>query len=216
MEHSAGLAWAALAGVRTASVDRKATIRSPRCAHARRPWHLRAGPLYSLFVSFFIRFSLVALFLPFSALDKLLNTDAAVAQAQSTVHSRVLSWWLIGAGLLVELVMSLAILSGIMDRLAAVILGGYCAVTALLWKRFWKSGDFRLKGPSKGREVFWDFLKNFAVAGGFLVLATGGTACGVARLIRHPLSSSHPYSSVLPDRRAPNGDAASAPAGVSR
>ena len=172
--------------------------------------------MYSLLVSFLIRVSLVALFLPFSALDKLLNTEAAVAQAQSTVHSRLLSWSLIGAGLFVELVMSLAILTGIMDRLAAVILAGYCAVTALLWKQFWKTGDFRLKGPSKGRDVFWDFLKNFAVAGGFLVLATGGTAYGVRHLILHPLSSSHPYSSVPPDLHAADAHAVNPPAGVSR
>ena len=171
--------------------------------------------MYSLLVSFLIRVSLVALFLPFSALDKLLNTDAAVAQARSTVHSRFLSWLLIGAGLFVELVMSLAILTGIMDRLAAVILAGYCVVTALLWKQFWKTGDFRLKGTSKGRDVFWDFLKNFAVAGGFLVLATGGTTYGVRRLIRHPLSSSHPYSSVPVDIRAPDAHVTNPPAGVS-
>ena len=144
--------------------------------------------------SFLIRCSLVALFLPFSALDKLLNPGAAVDQAQGTVHSRTLAWILIGLGLFVEVAMSLAVVSGVFDRLAAVILAGYCAVTALLWKQFWKTDDFRLKGPSKGRDVFWDFLKNFAVAGGFLILATGGTAGGVKHLIEHPLSSSHPYA----------------------
>lgn len=167
--------------------------------------------MFSLFVSFLIRATLVALFLPFSAMDKLLNTEAAVEQAQATVLSRRLSWVLLGAGLFVELVMSLAVLTGILDRLAAVILAGYCMVTALLWKRFWKTDDFRLKGPSKGRDVFWDFLKNFAVAGGFLVLATGGTAFGVTDLITHPCSSSHPYSSVPPDLHAPTNP----PAGVS-
>lgn len=143
--------------------------------------------------SFLIRCSLVALFLPFSALDKVLNPGAAVDQAQGTVGSRTLAWILIGLGLFVEVAMSLAVISGVFDRLAAVILAGYCVVTALLWKQFWKSDDFRLKGPSKGREVFWDFLKNFAVAGGFLILATGGTAPGVKHLIEHPLSSTHPY-----------------------
>ena len=163
--------------------------------------------MFSLVVSFLIRVTLVALFLPFSAMDKLFNTDAAVKQTQATVHSRGLSWVLLGAGLLVELVMSLAVLTGILDRLAAVILASYCMVTALLWKQFWKTDDFRLKGPSKGRDVFWDFLKNFAVAGGFLALATGGSAYGVTHLIRNPFSSSHPYSSVPLDRHAPNANA---------
>lgn len=172
-------------------------------------------PLFSVFVSFLIRLTLVALFLPFSAMDKLLNTDMALAQAQQTAHSRLLSWILIGAGLFVELAMSLAVLTGMADRLAAVILAGYCAVTALLWKQFWKTGDFRLKGPSKGRDVFWDFLKNLAVAGGFLVLATGGTAYGVTHLVLHPLSSSHPYSTVPVDLHAPDAYATNPPAGVS-
>lgn len=167
-------------------------------------------------VSFLIRLTLVALFLPFSAMDKLLNTEAAVEQAESAVHSRLLSLVLLGAGLLVEAVMSLAILGGVLDRLAAVILAGYCLVTALLWKQFWKTGDFRLKGPCKGRDVFWDFLKNFAVAGGFLVLATGGTVSGVTDLLRHPLSSTHPYSLVQRDRHGPSADDTGPATGVSR
>ncbi len=176
----------------------------------------QADALLSLFATFLIRVLLVALFLPFSALDKVLNTASAVQQAQVTLRSRALSWMLIGTGMFVEVVMSLAILTGILDRLAAVILAGYCVVTALLWKQFWKTDDFRLKGPSKGRDVFWDFMKNFAVAGGFLVLATGGTAYGVRQLAEHPLSSSHPYSSVSPDLHAPNADTTHLPAGVSR
>lgn len=172
--------------------------------------------MFTLIVSFFIRITLVALFLPFSAMDKVLNTEAAVEQAQSSVHSRWLSWVLLGAALFVELVMSLAVITGFFDRLAAVILAGYCMVTALLWKQFWKTDDFRLKGPSKGRDVFWDFLKNFALAGGFLVLATGGTAYGVAHLVLHPFSSSHPYSSVPQDLHAPSSYATNPPEGVSR
>jgi putative oxidoreductase len=172
--------------------------------------------MFSLIVSFLIRITLVALFLPFSAMDKLLNPKAAEKQAEGTVHSRGLALLLLGAGLFVELIMSLAVITGFLDRLAAVILAGYCMVTALLWKRFWKTDDFRLKGPSKGRDVFWDFLKNFALAGGFLVLATGGTAYGVTHLILHPFSSTHPYSSVPLDLHAPNAYATNPPEGVSR
>lgn len=150
--------------------------------------------MFAVAVSFLIRLALIGLFFPFSALDKVLNTRAAVDGAEASVHSRGLARLLIGVGFLVEVLMSLAILTGFFDRLAAVILAGYCAVTALLWKQFWNTSDFRLKGPSKGREMFWDFLKNFAVAGGFLVLATGGTAYGVRDLIQHPLASSHPYA----------------------
>ncbi len=153
---------------------------------------------------FLIRLSLIGLFLPFSALDKVLNSGAAVDQAVGTVHSKPLAKVLIGVGFLVEVLMSLAILTGYFDRLAAVILAGYCAVTALLWKQFWNTGDFRFKGPSKGRDVFWDFMKNFALAGGFLILATSGTAAGVQQLVQHPLASSHPYTTGAQEASKPS------------
>jgi len=133
------------------------------------------------------------LFLPFSALDKILNFKAAVGQAELMAPSTVATI-LIFAGLFVEVVMSLAVLTGFADRLAAVVLAGYCLVTAVLWKQFWKSADFRLKGASRGRETFWDFLKNLAVAGGFLILAFGADASGVRRFVASPLASSHPYA----------------------
>jgi putative oxidoreductase len=150
--------------------------------------------LLSVLVVFFSRCLLVLLFLPFSALDKLLNARQAVDQAATATHSRSLATVLIGAGFVVEVVMSLGILTGVADRLAAVMLGGYCVITALCWKQFWKAPDFRLKGASQGRDTFWDFLKNLALAGGFLLLAFGATASGVRRFLDHPLASSHPYA----------------------
>src|SRR5579863_5484392 len=119
------------------------------------------------------------LFLPFSALDKILNFRAAVSQAAEATAAGRLAVLLIVFGCGIEVVMSLAILIGIADRLAALILAGYCLLTALLWKQFWKAPDFRLQGPSRGREIFWDFLKNLALAGGFLVLAVGTDADAV-------------------------------------
>jgi putative oxidoreductase len=64
----------------------------------------------------------------------------------------------------------------------------------LLWKQFWKQPDFRLRGASRGRDVFWDFLKNLALAGGFLALAFGTSATGFREFLAHPLASSHPYT----------------------
>ena len=92
--------------------------------------------------------------------------------------------------------MSLGIVSGIADRAAALVLAAYCAATAFLWKQFWTSGDFRLRGASRGRDTFWDFLKNLALTGGFLSLALGGRASGVEEFLHHPLESSHPYRTV--------------------
>jgi putative oxidoreductase len=152
--------------------------------------------LFSIFAIFAARCLLVVLFLPFSALDKTLNFDAAVGQAVQAAPSATLARALILAGLAVEVFGSLAILSGIGDRLGAFILSGYCVVTALLWKQFWRAPDFRLKGESKGRDIFWDFLKNLAVAGGFLMLTFGADASGVARFLQEPFASSHPYAAA--------------------
>jgi putative oxidoreductase len=154
--------------------------------------------LSSLWIVLTVRCLLVLLFLPFSALDKILNHRQAVAQAEQAVSARALASALIFMGFGIELVMSLAILTGIADRLAALILAGYCMLTALLWKQFWRAPDFRLKGQSRGRDVFWDFLKNLALSGGFLLLALGSDASGVQRFRDHPLSSSHPYAPIAP------------------
>lgn len=150
--------------------------------------------MLSILAAFAVRLLLVGLFLPFSALDKILNTRQAIRQAMQAVPNSVLAILLIAGGFTIEVVMSAAILTGVMDRLAAFILAGYCLLTALLWKQFWKQTDFHLKGPANTRDVFWDFLKNFALAGGFLLLAFGTDATGVQRFVRHPFASSHPYA----------------------
>jgi putative oxidoreductase len=136
---------------------------------------------------------LVLLFLPFSALDKVLNFSDAEAQAAIALHSRTLSRLAILAGACIEVIMSLGVVFGVADRAAALVLAIYCAATALLWKQFWKSGDFRLQGPSSGRDTFWDFLKNFALAGGFLSLTFSGHALGAGDFLHHPFVSSYPY-----------------------
>lgn len=146
-------------------------------------------------IVFLARALLVALFLPFSALDKVMNFGAAVGQAQQAFSNRYLATGAILCGLAIEVVMSLAILCGIADRLAAVILAFYCVATALLWKQFWNLPDFRLRGPGN-RDLFWDFWKNLALAGGFLSLAFGGVSAGVTQFAADPFGSSHPYSQV--------------------
>jgi putative oxidoreductase len=152
--------------------------------------------LLSVLTAFVARSLLVMLFFPFSALDKILNIEGAIEQAAEVAPSRPRATILILAGLGLEIFMSLAILTGLGDRLAALVLACYCVATALLWKQFWKNPDFRLKGPGRGRETFWDFLKNLAVAGGFLMLAFGGGAAGVSSFWADPLASSHPYRTL--------------------
>ena len=145
-----------------------------------------------------VRYLLVVLFFPFSALDKLLNFQGAVAQAKQMFSSNGLATGLIVVGLAVEILMPLAILTGVADRLAAFIMAGYCGVTALLWKQFWAPGDFWHKGASKGRELFWDFLKNFSLAGGFLLITFGLSNASAPGFLAAPLSSTHPYTQVQP------------------
>lgn len=152
--------------------------------------------MLSVFATLAARCLAIALFLPFSALDKILNSKQAIAQAEEAVSPRSLATILLMVGFALEIVMSVAILSGIADRLAAFILAGYCIITALLWKRFWKVPDFRLRGESRGRETFWDFLKNLALAGGFLLLAFGTNSVGAQRFFDYPFASSYPYSTV--------------------
>ena len=137
---------------------------------------------------------LVLLFLPFSALDKLLNFRGAVSQAKEVFSSNAVATVLIVIGMAVEVLMPLAILTGVADRLAGFIMAGYCGVTALLWKQFWNPGDFWAGG--KGRELFWDFWKNLALAGGFLLITIGVNGASIGDFIAHPLASSHPYSAA--------------------
>src|SRR6202046_3386680 len=114
-----------------------------------------------------IRRGILLLFLPFSALDKILNFRGAVAQAREAAPNTAVATALILTGLFVEVFMSLGVITGIADRACAFVLAGYCGVTALLWKQFWKPGDFWSSNTGQGRMLFWDFLKNFALASGF-------------------------------------------------
>ena len=144
-------------------------------------------------IAFTVRLLLVALFLPFSALDKVLAFDGALAQARESLRSRPVAVLAVIAGLAIEVAMSLAILTGVADRMAAFVLAGYCGVTAVLWKPFWKPGDFWTKDASQARGLFWDFWKNVALAGGFLLITFGTGADTVDRFFAHPWSSTHPY-----------------------
>jgi putative oxidoreductase len=101
---------------------------------------------------------------------------------------------LIAVGLFVEVFMSLGVVTGIADRACAFLLAGYCGVTALLWKQFWKPGDFWSSNTGQGRTLFWDFLKNFALGAGFLLITFGTDVASVAYFLAHPMASSHPYS----------------------
>ncbi len=146
-----------------------------------------------------IRVGVVLLFLPFSALDKVLNFRGAVGPAREAVPNTTVATALIVVGLFIEVFMSLGVVTGIADRACAFVLAGYCGVTALLWKQFWKPGDFWSSNTGEGRTLFWDFLKNFALGAGFLLITFGTDAASVGHFIAHPALSSHPYSVIRED-----------------
>jgi putative oxidoreductase len=145
-------------------------------------------------VALLVRYILVMLFLPFSALDKVVGFGGAVRQAQEVFKPRALATAVLICGLAIEVIMSLGVVTGIADRLAALVLAAYCAATAVLYKRFWAPGDFWAAGDSKGRALFWDFLKNLSLGAGLLLIVVGTNGSGLAPFLAHPLASSHPYA----------------------
>ncbi len=144
-------------------------------------------------VALVVRYGLVLLFLPFSALDKIFGFDHAVRQAQQVFKPRPIAVGMILAGLFVEIACTLGVVSGVADRACAFVIAGYCAVTALLYKPFWAQGDFWSDPDGKGRTLFWDFLKNLSLGAGFLLIVVGIDGSGLVPFLAHPLTSTHPY-----------------------
>jgi putative oxidoreductase len=140
-----------------------------------------------------VRCGLVILFLPFSALDKALGFAHAVSQAQAQFTPRPVAIALILAGLAVEVICTLGVVSGVADRVCAFVIAGYCALTALLYKQFWRPGDFWRDPDGKARGLFWDFLKNLSLGAGFLLIVVGTDGSGLAPFLAAPFASTHPY-----------------------
>lgn len=134
------------------------------------------------------RLCLVGMF-PFSALEKIFEWRAAVAQASSS--------WVPGGAVLVvlaiciEVVTPICIVSGWHDRLAAFVLAGFCVVTALLYHPFWAYPDLWSDPHSQSREHFWQFLKNFGLVGGLLLVVFAGSPASPEQVLAHPLGSSY-------------------------
>jgi putative oxidoreductase len=132
------------------------------------------------------RICLVCMF-PFSALDKILHWQDALKQANSSFLPGGPA--LLILGMLVEFITPVCIILGWHDHLAAFILAGFCIVTALLYHNFWTFPDFWTPGASIARAHFWDFLKNFGLAGGLLLLIIAGTFQPLSSILSHPLAA---------------------------
>ncbi len=138
-----------------------------------------------------VRVLLVVLF-PFSALDKILGWKGALAQANSSFLPG--GGGLLVAAIVVEIAAPVCIVLMWHDRLAAFLLAAFCAVTALLYHEFWKYPDFWASVESRARTEFWDFLKNFGLAGGLLLIVFGARPAPLAWVLAHPLSSTAAYA----------------------
>ncbi len=120
-------------------------------------------------VSLIARICLVVLF-PFSAADKVVHWGSGMKQARSTVPVGEAAAPMLAAAIVVETVAPLCIVTGRRDRLAALVLAGFCVVTGGLYHQFWKYPDFWTP-ETEGNSHFWDFLKNFGLVGGLLLVA---------------------------------------------
>ena len=145
--------------------------------------------------AFGVRVGLVILFVPFSALDKMFGFKQAVHQAQEVFKPYTLAAIVLLCGLAIEVFCSLGVITGVADRMGALILAGYCAATAVLYKRFWAAGDFWSNAHGRSRALFWDFLKNLSLGAGFLLIVVGTDGSGLRPFLHAPFSSSHPYRS---------------------
>jgi putative oxidoreductase len=123
------------------------------------------------------RVCLVIIF-PFSALDKILNWGSALKQAESSFLPG--GPVLLVLAMMVELVTPVCIVSGWYDGFAAFVLAGYCVITAILYHNFWKYPRF-WSPDSAGYPHLWDFLKNFGLVGGLILVVLGsGPLPGIA------------------------------------
>ena len=131
-----------------------------------------------------LRILLVVLF-PFSALDKVVNWSSAMKQAGNTAIAPAL----LVAGIVVEAVTPVCIVFGWHDRLAAFVLAGFCAVTAVLYHQFWRYPDFWRFKEGEGLQHFWEFLKNFGLVGGLGLVMLAPRTLPLLDVAQHPLAS---------------------------
>jgi putative oxidoreductase len=146
------------------------------------------------------RIFLVGMF-PFSGLDKIVHWDLALQQAASSFLPA--APLLLVLGMIVEFVTPVCIVLRIFDRLAAFVLAGFCVLTAVLYHDFWNYPGLFAPGGGPALDHFWEFLKNFGLAGGLMFVMLGARTKPFGDFARHPLSrsgepSDHPVAARAP------------------
>ncbi len=131
----------------------------------------------------------IVLIFPFSGLDKIINWPSALKQANSSFLPG--GPVLLVLAMIVEFVAPVCIVFDWYAGWAAVVLAGYCALTAVLYHNFWSYPRFWVAG-SEGSPHVWDFFKNFAIVGGCILVVLGSDAVAEVEEIVEP-SSALPY-----------------------
>lgn len=152
------------------------------------------------FTPLLLRVFLVVLF-PFSALDKILNWPSAMTQAGNMPFPRAM----LAASIVVEFVAPACIVAGWHDRLAALVLAGFCVTTAVMFHQFWRCAEFWRFREGVGLQHFWEFLKNFGLAGGLGLLMLAPRTLPLSEVLHHPLTSTHVASPSTSNNRCPSG-----------
>jgi putative oxidoreductase len=142
------------------------------------------------------RVCLVAMF-PFSAVDKVWHWKNSLAQTASRRLPGAKPMLILAIA--VEFITPICIVAGIYDRIAAFLLAGFCVVTAFLYHPFWAYPDFWIQSDSsQAREHFWQFLKNFGLVGGLLLVVFAGDLAPTEVVLRSPFTSSRDVATGVP------------------
>ena len=135
----------------------------------------------------------LVLMFPFSALEKIYNWSTCIDQAKSSWIKIPGAPGMLVAAILIEGLTPFCIVFGWHDRLAAFILAGFCVVTAFLYHPFWIYPHILSQPTGEAREHFWQFVKNFAIVGGLLLVVFAGTLASPEQVAFHPFSSSYAH-----------------------
>ncbi len=140
------------------------------------------------------RVCLVVLF-PFSGLDKIVHWDKAMEQAQSSPLGGARAMLI--AGIIIEFTTPVCIVFLWHPVIASLVLAAFCVATAILFHPFWKFPGFWSGGNAEGAAHFWDFLKNFGLVGGLLLVVAGSLATP-APAAHHATPAAHTPARVSP------------------
>ena len=161
-------------------------------------------------LSLVARICLVILF-PFSGVDKIVHWATAMKQANSSPLGGG-RYLLVGA-IVIELLTPICIVFGVAQVAAALVLAAFSVATAVLFHPFWKFRGFWSGSNPEGSAHFWDFLKNFGLVGGLLLVVAASTARPVTdpdapiRVTPSPTTATRPLlnPSAAPLVRRPHG-----------